>query len=154
MPLQLTNQMSHCLYLHSAAKHLQAYIRRWFRNLRHISKHLLAYAHKCFPTCKSSILAQPASRQELKANSKVSPFWKLVNQGDMAHESMTKQNSYKLYHDDIRNVLKGRSGGLPPRKTVDIPHFLLLDGRGGGEWTLDIPIFACEHASLRLRNAF
>ena len=48
----------------------------------------------------------------------MSPFWKLVNQGDKAHESMTKQNSYKLYHDDIRNVLKGKSGGLPPRKNI------------------------------------
>ena len=32
------------------------------QKVRHISKHLLAYAHKCFPSCKSSILAQPASR--------------------------------------------------------------------------------------------
>ena len=37
------------------------------QKVRHISKHLLAYAHKCSPTCKSSILAQPASRQDLKA---------------------------------------------------------------------------------------
>ena len=73
-------------------------------------------------------MGQPAGFE-----SKMSPFWKLVNQGDMADESMTKQNSYKLYHDDIRNVLNGKSGGLPPRKTVDIPHFLFLDGRGGGE---------------------
>ena len=67
----------------------------------------------------------------------------------MAHESMTKQNSYKLYHDDIRNVLKGRSGGLPPRKTVDIPHFLLLEGKGVNE----ICIFQFSLANLRAQGS-
>ena len=94
----------------------------------HISEHLLAYAHKCFPTCKS------ATGQLAGFESKVSPFWKLVNQGDMAHESMTKQISYKLYHDDIRNVLKGKSGGLPPEKQLIYPIFYSwMEGEGVNE---------------------
>ena len=54
------------------------------QKVRHISKHLLAYAHKCFPTCKSAT-GQPAG-----VESKVSPFCKIINQGDKPHESMTK----------------------------------------------------------------